>query len=65
MENSEGQKMLEDVLASLLGLFLYLMVRSSKVGMKVVITRLRIGVEKEGYEAMEALIQMVLGGVEY
>lgn len=52
-----------------LELSLYLMVGSLKIVRKdikvVVITRLRIGVGKEGYEAMVALIQMVPGGVEH
>lgn len=50
-----------------LELSFYLMVGGSKVvwkDIKVVTTRLRIGVGKEGYEAMGALTQMVLGGVE-
>lgn len=52
-----------------LELSLYLMVGSLKIVRKdikvVVITRLRIGVGREGYKAMVALIQMVPGGVEH
>ena len=52
-----------------LELSLYLMVGSLKIVRKdikvVVIIHLRIGVGKEGYEAMVALIQMVPGGVEH
>lgn len=52
-----------------LELSLYLMVGSLKIVRKdikvVVITRLQIGVGREGYKAMVALIQMVPGGVEH